>query len=231
MDTIIKNKPWVNELLKRNELQDIMLRSLYEFYLTGDNIQKILPIITSNSRISIRLLDWFVTNYSKKNNIIYELKNRNVDDDKYFNVFQQYKQKLKSFKKKLFDPFCRKQRILFHYDEKKFVQTTVGQLNFFMWAIRNDILSYVEINLKRITDDMNKYNKTITKKSKSESNVSDTTSSTETYKIKKFNTDDCKSSDIITTDTDKFRRKRHELSVNASKTINIHNYSIVLSFD
>jgi len=74
MDIIIRSKPWFAEVLKKQELQDITLRNLYQFYLCNDNILKILPIITSNSNISIRVLDWFVTNYSKKYNIIYNLK-------------------------------------------------------------------------------------------------------------------------------------------------------------
>ena len=64
MDIIIKNKPWFKEILKKPELQDITLRNLYEFFLQNDNINKVLPIITSNSNISIIVLDWFVKNYS-----------------------------------------------------------------------------------------------------------------------------------------------------------------------
>ena len=33
------------------------------------------------------------------------------------------------------------------------------------------------------------------------------------------------------TDSEKTRKKRHELSVSANKTINMHNYSIVLTFE
>ncbi|MFM7979984.1 MAG: hypothetical protein ACKPKO_11780, partial [Candidatus Fonsibacter sp.] len=56
-----------------------------------------------------RVLDWFVTNYSKKNNIIYEL-SEDSSSERYFNVFLQYKCQLKAYKKKMFDPFCRKTR-------------------------------------------------------------------------------------------------------------------------
>lgn len=215
METIIKNNPWFKDILKRPELQDITLRNLYEFYLTDNNISKILPIITSNSHMSIRVLDWFVTNYSKKFNIMYELSNRNENDDRFFNVFLQYKCQLKGHKKKLFDPFCRKQRIAFYYNENKCVVTTIGQLNFFMWAIKYDVLSFVEKNLKQITNDMIQANKSLMHKY---DNTSSSTTQTEHI-------------DTNTTDTEKIRRKRHELSINASKTINIHNYSIVLSFD
>ena len=157
MDIIIKDKPWFKEILKTPELQDITLRNLYEFYLLNDNIQRILPIITSNSNISIRVLDWFVTNYSKKFNIIYQLGN---DDscERFFNVYLQYKCQLKGYKKKLFDPFCRKQRIVFYYDHNKCAVTTIGQLNFFKWAIENKIIDYIENNYETIEHDMNSNN-------------------------------------------------------------------------
>jgi hypothetical protein len=163
MDIILKEKPWFKDILKKPEVQDIILKNLYEYYLTNNNIMKILPIITSNSNISIRVIDWFVTNYSKKHNIIYELKNNDVNGDKYFNVFLQYKCQLKGYKKRLFDPFCRKQRIAFHYDENKCVVTTTGQLNFFKWAITYDVLKYVEDNLEAITNDMINSNKIMIK--------------------------------------------------------------------
>jgi hypothetical protein len=198
MNEIIKNRPWINDILKKPEMQDITLINLYVYYLTNNNINKLLPIITSNSNISIRVLDWFVTNYSKKYNILYKLNN---DDNNYFNVYLQYKCQLKSYKKKLFDPFCRKKRIFFYYDNNKCIITTIGQLNFFKWAIENDILNYVSKNLELINIDMINSNKYHQSKSESSS------------------------------ESDKIRKKRRELSNSANKTINIQNYNIVLTFD
>jgi hypothetical protein len=249
MENIINEKPWFKEILKKPELQNITLRNLYEFYLSNDNINKILPIITSNSNISIRVLDWFVTNYAKKFNIIYELKDIDIGGDRYFNVFLQYKCQLKGYKKKLFDPFCRKQRTVFYYDDNKCVVTTLAQLNFFKWAITYGILDYVETNLQIITDDMINSNKLMLKKYKSsqENQSNNTITDNNIYdeivpsnisnivSKKKIINKKQNSSSIdnltISSDSDKIRKKRHELSVSANKTINIHNYSIVLTFD
>ena len=236
MNDILKNKPWFKEILKKPELQDITLRNIYEFFLVNNNIDKLLPIITSNSNISIRVLDWFVTNYSKKFNIIYKLSDTTIDDNHFFNVYLQYKCQLKSYKKKLFDPFCRKQRIVFYHDLNKCVLTTIGQLNFFKWAITYNILDYVEKNLQKITDDMIISNKIII--NKFNNNLNNNIDENNIYK----SNDDIVSKPIninfitnstspISSDSDKIRKKRHELSISANKTINIHNYNIVLSFD
>jgi len=213
IDQIIIEKPWFIDILKKKELNDITLRNLYQFYLINDNIFKILPIITSNSNISIRVLDWFVTNYAKKNAVIYYLNGKDINGDKYFNVFLQYKCKLKSYKKKLFDPFCRKQRIAFHYDQNKCVVTTIGQLNFFSWALEYGIIKYVEEHLQEITTDMISSHKSLVKKNNSPINTI---------------TDDNNTS---SSDSEKKRKKRQELSVNMNKTINIQHYSVVLTFD
>ena len=53
--------------------QDLLMKSLSEFYYNKDNVNEMLPIINSESNISLRIIDWFVTNYAKKNNIIYNL--------------------------------------------------------------------------------------------------------------------------------------------------------------
>ena len=65
-----------------------------------------------------------------------------------------YKSQLKAYSNKQFDPFCRRERILLMYDDEKNIITTCGQLNFFRWVIENNILNYVESNIKDIEDDM-----------------------------------------------------------------------------
>lgn len=230
MDIIVKNKPWFKDILKKPELQDITIRSLYEFYLINDRIYKILSIITSNSNISIRVLDWFVTNYSKKNNIIYEL-SEDSSSERYFNVFLQYKCQLKAYKKKMFDPFCRKQRIPFYYEANKCVITTVGQLNFFKWALSNEILKYVEEHLQEIINDMIITNKNMIKTYKHSNNIGNTSSELKTYDDIIDNSLTITSKQKSSVSSESERRRRHELSKNASRSVNIHNYSIVLSFD
>jgi hypothetical protein len=138
---IIKNK------------NDILLPSLYQFYKENNHVEIILPIILGNSHISIRVLDWFVTNYCKMFQVEYIL-----DNDKLFNVYLDYKAQLKGYKKKLFDPFCRKKRIPFYYDleNNKYFISTIGQLNFFKWAISKKILNYVDLHLQDIYFHMNK---------------------------------------------------------------------------
>jgi len=56
-------------------------------------------MINGNSKISLRLLDWFVTRHAKRHSISYF-----INDDK-FNVHISYKAQLKSYKKRYFDPF------------------------------------------------------------------------------------------------------------------------------
>jgi hypothetical protein len=117
--------------------KDILLPKLYDFYKIDTNMKVMLPIIMGDSIISIRVLDWFVTNYSKKKNIYYKI------NDKIFNIHNDYKAQLKGYKKNYFDPFCRKKRIPFFYNDDNYIITTIGQLNFFRWAISKKIISYV----------------------------------------------------------------------------------------
>ena len=139
--------------------EEVLLDSLHEFYKNKNNLNKILPIVTGTSELSLRVSDYFVTNYSKNNSI--NLGNKN--DTKY-NVYHDYKNKLKSYNKRFFDPFCRinkkniTNKIAFKYDDEKYIVTTIGQLNFFRWAIRNKIIDYVVNDLERINNDMNNYN-------------------------------------------------------------------------
>ena len=136
--------------------QDILMVSLTKFFNNKDNINKFNKVLYGNSKISLRVLDWFVTNYSKKNNIVYNINNNFEKDQlKKFIVYLDYKSQLKAYSKKQFDPFCRRERIIFKDINNQSINTTVGQLNFFRWAIQNKILDYVEENLSEIETDMN----------------------------------------------------------------------------
>ena len=119
-----------------NSKDKLLMENISAFY-TAKHIDNILPVTRGDSKLSLRVLDWFVTNYCKTHNIILQNKN------KPYNIYLDYKSQLKAFSKKQFDPFCRRERIVFYYDKSNYITTTVGQLNFFKWAIENNILEYV----------------------------------------------------------------------------------------
>ncbi len=137
----------------------LLLKKLMEYYNKDDNLNKILKIINGESTISLRLIDWFATNYSKKNFTVYTLQRENGDHYR-FKVYIDYKLKLKAYSKKRFDPFCRWDRITIPYDKESYIQTTIGQLNFFKWILENKIIDYVDKHFDEINKDMNKRNST-----------------------------------------------------------------------
>ena len=128
-----------------------------EFYSKDNNIDKILPIINGEHKVSLRLIDWFVTNYSKKYYTTFNITSKSGNARR-FKVYVDYKLKLKAYSKKRFDPFCRWVRITIPYGENTSIQTTLGQLNFFRWALEYRILDFIEKNLVDIENDMNKRN-------------------------------------------------------------------------
>jgi len=209
--------------------QNLLFTKIKKFFNEKDNVQELLDIIEGNTKLSLRIIDWFVTNYSKKNFIVIHNKKKQIErftagrvspktkkklEEKFeeFNVHLNYKSQLKSFQKKQFDPFCRRQRLNFYYSTEKFIVTTVGQLNFFKWAIENNILKYIRENLNEIEKDMNQN----IKKNKS-------------LKVSKlpFNSN----LNFKTLCDIKVRQKRRELSSSATKTVNKINSEIVLDFD
>jgi hypothetical protein len=135
-----------------NTQNDLLLNKLLQFYSSKETLDRILPIINGSSQLSIRIIDWFVTNYAKKNFIVYPVVNQR------FKVYTDYKLKLKAYSKKRFDPFCRWERINIPYDEDSCIQTTLGQLNFFKWALENKIIDYIRDNFEDIENDMNSRN-------------------------------------------------------------------------
>ena len=128
------------------------MRKLLEFYSFSTNLEQLLPVLLKKSRISLRILDWFTTNYSREYNVTYRI--LHMSKVKEFSVYDSYKSQLKAYHKRLFDPFCRGRRIYFEYYNGCEIETTVGQLNFFKWAIQNKILDYVDTHIDRIISHM-----------------------------------------------------------------------------
>ena len=186
----------------------LLLESLRKFYENEYYKKQLISILKNERVVSLRSIDWFITNYSKKNNIyylIYETSKQRptfIENNNLFrenlNVYHSYKSQLSAYSKKKFDPFCRRDRILFILDEENRFETTVGQLNFFKWALENKILHYIEQNLTKINNDMN--NRNSTAKNRKEKS------------------------------TAKTRKKREELSISASKSIKKEQVEIIVDF-
>ena len=135
---------------------ELLLQNLLEFYKNDNNMDKMLNIINGKSDISLRIIDWFATNYAKQKYTVYQIPN----SEKRFKVYNDYKLKLKAYSKRRFDPFCRWDRITIPYKGTSAIQTTIGQLNFFKWALDNHVIDYIEHNFKNIENDMNSRNST-----------------------------------------------------------------------
>jgi hypothetical protein len=121
---------------------DILLSSINTFYNIEKNRTKLLSILDKTTGISLRNLEWFITNYSKKNNTSYTTK-----DGKFFTVHCAYKSSLDGYSKKLFDPFCRSQKIPYIVPGTSHeIHTTLAQLNFIKWCIKNNVIDYISEN-------------------------------------------------------------------------------------
>jgi hypothetical protein len=112
---------------------DLLLDALKRFFEVSDHAQQLKDILEHKRGISLRNLEWFVTNYSRKTNITYT-----TPTGRQFTVHVAYKSSLDGYSKKFFDPFCRTERIEFQG-----LTTTVAQLNFIRWCIVNGIVDYM----------------------------------------------------------------------------------------
>ena len=211
---------------------DLLLKNLLVFYNTNenDNLDDMLRIITGESKISLRIVDWFATNYAKKFYTLYTIEQTVENVARRFKVYDDYKLKLKAYSKRRFDPFCRWDRISIPYKNGTSIETTIGQLNFFKWALENNVIHFIEENYSNIEKDMNNRNSTSKSKSLSDSSVS--SASTESTIADMNDGDNNSTSDgIVTGDiNNKTRKKREELSISATKSIKKEKVEIVVNF-
>lgn len=170
----------MNSIISTSKEQ-LLLLPIKEFYHDKHHFVLLNDILRGKHKLSLRLLDWLITNYAKKYNIVYRY------EDGTFNIFLEYKNQLKSFSKKFFDPFCRRNRIFYTNDHeviflnndniqnfkkrKDGIITTLAQLNAFRWFIKYGIIDYAIKYMEKIETDMfaaeknndniNKYNNNV----------------------------------------------------------------------
>ncbi len=144
----------------------LLLKSLTSFYEKHPTHRKIFfEIVSGASPLSLRIIDWFVTHYAKTSNVIYWINDKDgcivensapVETLRKFHLFLEYRAQLKSYTKLHFDPFRRHDRITFTVEpvQKIEIETTVGQLNFFRWALQNHVIDYIQDHLHEIEDHM-----------------------------------------------------------------------------
>lgn len=191
--------------------RELLILSLQKFYNSRNDFDKLIPILQGQGELSLRLIDWFVTNYAKKHHVSYMLGGQE------FIVYLNYKSQLKAFSKKLFDPFCRRERILFQCGNAEPFETTVGQLNFFRWAFEKEILPYVKEHLADIQREE--------KQARAQGTQSSTDSAVSTESNQSSITISSGSSGKST------RRRRTEKVQSSTKMMHKHELEIRLTFD
>ena len=183
-----------------------LLTTLLDFYKNEEYLETLKQIINreyivehNSKKLSIRLVNWFVTNYAKQHFTAYEIPQE--EESRRFFVWTNYKSTEDSYSKQMFDPYCRKDRVLIPYKGGTSIETTIGQLHFFKWAIVNKVLEYIVDHFDAIEKDMNIRLNTVKRKPMIENN-----------------------------DGTKTRKKREELSINACKGMRKEALSTKMTF-
>jgi len=207
---------------KINCKPELIIASLQRFYATSPDLEKVMPYLVGDAEISLRIIDWFVTKYSRKNFTSYELNGQN------FVVYKSYKGQLDAYNKQYFDTNCRRERIQFTIKDYEPFITTIGKLNFFRWAVETRLLDYIEANKDTLKAGYNQFLKETTQAHKLDSTQSSTTSTTSTA-----STASSLSTASVATDSSKgTRRRRTKQSASSLKQLQINNENFVeLSFN
>lgn len=122
--------------------EHLLKNSLLEFYKKDNNLDIFVGVLHHQDQLSLRRIERYVSKDALAYNICF------IDKAGYiFRVYNEYKTQQNAYTKRFFDPFCRYERIRLDYTSGK-LETTIGQLNFFRWAIVNDVLANMRKSIK-----------------------------------------------------------------------------------
>ncbi len=136
-------------------MSQFLLEKLTCFYNVQENFNRMIEIVEKN-KISLRIIEWYVTIYSK-------YKNKQIHIN--------YKNKLKGLHKTNFDVYCRSTRNIITRDGKiqnnnviidfkcqsGVCKTTIAQLNFYKWIIENKVLEYIYNDYTNVYQEFKEY--------------------------------------------------------------------------
>jgi hypothetical protein len=134
----------------RRDLTDLESQ-LGEFYSKKENAERVLPVLNRVSPVSLRLLEYFVVNFSKHSKVLYRHHGQVID------VHDSYEAQLKTYHKAFFDPFKRSEKRTWDFAGQEKHDVTLGQLCFLKWVVVAGILDYLEANLQRVAESMKSY--------------------------------------------------------------------------
>ena len=211
--------------------QNTILINLLNFYKDESALLKVLKIINGKSKISLRIIDWFVTNFAKQYFTRYNLYDASGNLH-FFKVHNEYQCFLDSYKKERFDPFCRWERVFFPYQGDAYIETTIGQLKFFKWAIEKKIIEFVEEHYTEIEADMNARNSSSKKQKKNHfMNNKEETNVVELKEEESITLTQLDKNNTRTNVQTKKRKKREELSVSATKCLKKEQMEMIIHFN
>jgi hypothetical protein len=138
---------------------------------------------------------------------------------KEFIVYLDYKLQLKAYSKKQFDPFCRRSRIDYGFNKSDILKYLVDSpdtdlINFFKNHSGSFITTIGQLNFFKWI-----LNSNITKYIKNH------------LKIIETDMNNCYKKQYSNKKNNKTRKKRHELSISATKSLNRSNVKVVVSFN
>lgn len=200
---------------------ELVIASLQKFYTNHPEIDKVIMYLNGEAPLSLRIIDWFITKYSRKSFIRYPLNGQE------FLVYLSYKGQLKAYSKQYFDPNCRRERIMFKIPNHDQFMTTIGKLNFFRWALESRILDYIEAHEEEIRKGYNVYLKEImqTQKKNKSKDVEEEEEEEEQDKEEDSNVMNIEYKGNRTT------RRRTKQSPSSLTKLQVYNTPIELSFD
>lgn len=159
----------VGDTLSRKD--EVLLDSVLRWYNQDESrVQTFSDIVNHKNGLSLRIIDWLITNFSKKFSVAIE------SDGIPRNLRRDYHKNLSAHNKKNFDPFARRRRInIILFGSERRV-STIGQLNFFRWFLSKNLCGFLLENKsvieKHMKESENNHSQKVAAGSKSQKTAS-----------------------------------------------------------
>lgn len=135
------------DALEDRKAQSLATSCVNWFNQHPDELGYFMKTLRRQTGVSLRVLDYFITNYSRRHRMTVMYHGLPLD------LNNDYKRHLLIHTKRLFDAFARRSRIQLRFDTEQ-LSTTVGQLNFFRWLLERNVQTVLLGMKEEVENDM-----------------------------------------------------------------------------
>src|SRR3989344_8974394 len=124
-------------------MEERIFKSGVAYLMSSGSYKDFIAIVEGRENaLPKRKIEEFIMEHAKNKKLSYSIMKPDGTFGT-FNIYEEYQRNVKKYRTKNFSLFRRGQRRYLQFPNENFIETTVGQINIFVWLFSNRTIDYI----------------------------------------------------------------------------------------